>query len=277
MPLGQRLWFIIQNARRLLRRSPSAAHRAGSHASRSRAHLVLTRWPAPHPEVQPAPGLSAGAALKPPNRCGRVPALTCAGCWGAAAARPLPPHPRQSRSRGDSSRRPRCSACACGCPGSNRSRGRPHRRQPPACESSPPPQNPAPAGLGLVPGGAALGCSASPWTTAPRDFRERTSGSPTETVSRHAPAVAGLQPARVPIPPPSHAQPQPLQRTLPRPSSAPPAAPMRAARRDRRTSPPCFRNKARTGERVRAASLRKGRGKASVRGGWGCAEKYPAR
>lgn len=28
---------------------------------------------------------------------------------------------------------------------------------------------------------------------------------------------------------------------------------------------------------MRAASLRKGRGKASVRGGWGCAEKYAAR
>lgn len=50
------------------------------HVSRSRARRLLTRWGAPYPEVHPAPGMSPGAALESPNRCGRVPARTCAGC-----------------------------------------------------------------------------------------------------------------------------------------------------------------------------------------------------
>ena len=170
----------------------------------SQGHVRLfTGWGAPQPPKPPGlprPGRgsrptgaradSAGVSPSPPR--------TFEGCWGAAVARPLPLHPRRSRNRGYSSRRPRCSACACDCPDSNRSHGRARRHQSPASGRSPQPQKPAPAELGLALGGAAPGCSASPWVTAPRDGRECTSGSPTQTVSRHGPATtASLHRARV--------------------------------------------------------------------------------
>lgn len=159
-------------------------HRAGSHVylvkDTSAPHRLEGRRAAERCLTCPLAG-----PREPPNRCGSVLPPTFEGCSGAAAARSLLPHPRLFRIRDDSNRGPRCSAYACGCRGSNRSRGRPRRRQSLASGPSPRPRNPVPAGLGIAQAGAALGCSASPLATAPRDFRERTLGSPADPVSRH--------------------------------------------------------------------------------------------
>lgn len=255
----QRLWFIIQNTRRLPRYSPTSLQQLGSHIypvkDMSTPPCTPGTWLVPRPGCEGRPA-DSGASPNVPSRGVEEPLLlvpfllilVCLGVRVTVAEGPAAPLALAAA-------RAVTEAVAGRIAASLRPPGR-----------APGPRPRLLLGLGSP---RVAQHSAAQRAHGPRlpGFQggylgKSTSGSPADTVSRHGPAAdAGLHPARVPTRPPSHAQPQPLQRTLPPPSSAPPAASIRAARQDRRTLATRFRNKARSGRRMRATSLRKRRGK----------------
>lgn len=130
-------------------------------------------------------------------QCGRVlPAPYLRGVLRSRRCSSLPPHPRRSRNPGYSSRRlSRCSACACDCPDSNRSHG-PARRHQSGLRAEPPAPE-AGSGWARLPRVAQHPAAQRAHGSQPPRRRERTSGSPTQTV-RHGPGTtASLHGARV--------------------------------------------------------------------------------